>query len=161
MFHPLRPFLFVCTQKHIKVYNLIKQELVKKLLPGAKWISSIDIHPGGDNLIIGTFEKRIHWFDMDLSTKPYKTLRYHKEAIRAVKYHKRYPLFCSGSDDGKVLIFHGMVYNDLVMNPMIVPVKSLDAHEPNGALGCLDVEWHPKQPWVFTCGSDGLIKLFV
>jgi ribosome biogenesis protein ERB1 len=76
LFHPLKPFLFVATQKSIRVYNLVKQTLIKKLLPGAKWISSIDVHPQGDNLIVGTFDKRIHWFDMDLSTKPYKTLRY-------------------------------------------------------------------------------------
>jgi ribosome biogenesis protein ERB1 len=133
---------------------------LKRLIPGAKWISSIDIHPGGDNLIVGTFDKRVFWFDMDLSNKPFKTLRYHKQAVRQVRYHRRYPLFCSASDDGKILIFHGMVYNDLLQNPLIVPVKSIDAHEVTGSLGCLDIEWHPKQPWIFTSGADALIKLY-
>lgn len=144
------------------MYNLAKQELIKKLQPGAKWISSIDIHPAGDNVIIGTYDKRIHWFDMDLSTKPYKTLRYHRAAVRQVKYHPRYPLFGSCSDDGSVLMFHGMVYNDLMQNPLIVPVKTLRAHEisPSG-LGVLDCAWHPTQPWIFSCGSDRTIKLFI
>jgi ribosome biogenesis protein ERB1 len=48
MFHPNRPYLFVCTQRSIRVYNLAKQELVKKLLPGSKLISSVDIHPLGN-----------------------------------------------------------------------------------------------------------------
>ncbi|KAJ1344983.1 hypothetical protein BSLG_000498 [Batrachochytrium salamandrivorans] len=130
LFHPLKPIIFVATQRYIRVYNLAKQELVRKLLPGAKWISSMDIHPGGDNLIVGTYDKRIHWFDMDLSSQPYKTLRFHREAVRQVAFHKRYPLFASSSDDGSVLVFHGMVYNDLMQNPLIVPVKSLKAHKP-------------------------------
>ena len=29
----------------------------------------------GDNLIIGSYDKRLTWFDMDLSSKPYKVLR--------------------------------------------------------------------------------------
>ena len=40
----------------------------------AKWLSPIDVHPGGDNLIIGSYDSRLSWFDLDLSTKPYKTL---------------------------------------------------------------------------------------
>ena len=37
-------------------------------------------------------------------------LRHHKKAIRQVTYHERYPLFASCSDDGTVIICHGMVY---------------------------------------------------
>ena len=29
----------------------------------------------GDNLIVGSYDCRLSWFDLDLSTKPYKTLR--------------------------------------------------------------------------------------
>lgn len=50
------------------------------------------------------------WFDLDLSTKPYKTLRLHSTAIRSVAFHKRYPLFASGSDDRALIVSHGMVY---------------------------------------------------
>lgn len=67
LFHPVRPYLFVAvnsssyrfpcckylvnffflqTQRHVRVYNLLKQELAKKLMTGAKWISSIAVHPG-------------------------------------------------------------------------------------------------------------------
>jgi ribosome biogenesis protein ERB1 len=108
---------------------------MKKLSSGAKWISSMDIHPGGDNVIVGSYDKRLCWFDTDLSTKPYKTLRYHKMALRDVAFHKRYPLFASASDDGTVNLFHGMVYNDLMQNPLLVPVKSLQAHKVTNGLG--------------------------
>lgn len=65
---------------------------------------------GGDNLIVGTYDRKMLWFDLDLSTDPYKTLRLHRNAVRAVAFHKRYPLFASCSDDGSTIISHGMVY---------------------------------------------------
>lgn len=40
------------TQQHIRVYNLVKQELHKKLQANCKYISSIDIHPGGKFLVV-------------------------------------------------------------------------------------------------------------
>lgn len=36
--------------------------------------------------------------------------RHHKKALRAVAFHRHYPLFASGSDDGTVIVCHGMVY---------------------------------------------------
>lgn len=50
------------------------------------------------------------WFDLDLSTKPYQTLRLHGTGVRSVIFHKRYPLFASGSDDRSLIVSHGMVY---------------------------------------------------
>ncbi len=101
-------------------------------MTGAKWISSIAVHPGlirshtsnrfhynlfvvllpsgGDNVLVGTYDRRLFWFDLDLSTKPYQGLRHHGLGIRAVAYHKRYPLFASGSDDCSAIVSHGMVY---------------------------------------------------
>jgi ribosome biogenesis protein ERB1 len=56
-----------------------------------------------------------------------------------------------------------MVFNDLLQNALIVPVKILKAHPPNKAsgLGAMSCKFHPTQPWVFTCGSEGAIKLWV
>lgn len=47
-FHPIRPYFFVATQRSIRIYNLIKQEMTKKLEANSKWISSMAIHPGGN-----------------------------------------------------------------------------------------------------------------
>ncbi|KAL1917638.1 uncharacterized protein VTP21DRAFT_4031 [Calcarisporiella thermophila] len=159
-FHPVKPHFFVATQRYVRVYDLMRQQLIKTLQPGVKWISSVDVHPQGDNVIIGTYDKRLCWFDLDLSAKPYKTLYYHTQAIRSVSFHKRYPLFASSSDDGTVHLFHGMVYGDLMQNPLIVPVKALRAHSRVEGLGVLGVEFHPTQAWIFSCGADGLIKLW-
>ncbi|EGD79514.1 hypothetical protein PTSG_10085 [Salpingoeca rosetta] len=159
-FHPKLPVFFVATKTRVRIYNLQTQMLVKKLMTGVKWVSSMAVHPGGDNVIIGSYDRRLAWFDTDLSTKPYKTLRYHRYALRSVKFHRRYPLFASCSDDGSVHVFHGMVYNDLLQNPLIVPVKILKGHERVKGLGVLDIAFHPRQPWVFSAGADGVIKLY-
>lgn len=159
-FHPIRPFLFVATQRYVRVYNLLKQELTKKLMTNCRWVSSMAVHCGGDNLVIGSYDCKLSWFDLDLSTKPYQTLRHHKKAVRQVSFHKRYPLFASASDDGTVIVCHGMVYNDLLQNPLIVPVKVLHGHKITKDLGVIDCVFHPTQPWVFSSGADGTIRLY-
>ena len=164
-FHPFRPFLFVATQQHVKVFHLVEQKLIKKLLTGCKWISSMDIHPSGDHILVGSYDRRIVWFDLDLSSTPYKTLKFHERAVRAVCYHKRYPLFASCSDDGSLHIFHGTVYKDLERNPMLVPLKVLKGHHGGNIEGdknksVLTLEWHNRQPWIFSGGSDGVINLY-
>ncbi|XP_037330852.2 ribosome biogenesis protein bop1 [Pungitius pungitius] len=159
-FHPVRPYFFVGTQRFVRIYNLVKQEMTKKLQANSKWISSMAVHPGGDHVICGSYDCRLSWFDLDLSTKPYKMLRHHKKAVRAVAYHRLYPLFASASDDGSVIVCHGTVYSDLLQNPLIVPVKVLRGHVITHDLGVLDVTFHPTQPWIFSSGADGTIRLF-
>jgi ribosome biogenesis protein ERB1 len=167
-FHPSKPILFVANQRTIRAYDLSRQLLVKILQPGARWISSFDIHPtssttsGGDNLIVGSYDRRLLWHDVDLSSRPYKTLRYHSKAIRAVKFHPggRYPLFADASDDGSLQIFHGSVTGDMLSNASIVPLKVLRGHKITGQLGILDVDWHPTQPWCVSAGADGTCRLW-
>lgn len=65
---------------------------------------------GGDNILVGTYDRKMLWFDLDLSTKPYQTLRLHGTGVRGVTFHKRYPLFASGADDRSLIVSHGMVY---------------------------------------------------
>lgn len=141
------------------------------------------IHPKGDNLLVSTYDKKMLWFDLDLSTKPYQTIRLHKNAVRSVAYHLRYPLFASASDDQSVIVSHGMVYkyvfskssllfieceltfffpfcSDLLQNPLIVPLKKLQTHKPHDDFGVFGVIWHPTQPWVFSSGADSTIRLY-
>ncbi|KAF2072138.1 hypothetical protein CYY_006536 [Polysphondylium violaceum] len=160
-FHPTKPIFFVADQNIIRVYDLMKQELIKKLITGCRYISSIDIHPGGDNVIMSGYDKKVCWFDLDLSVKPYKVLNYHKLAVRKVIYHPTLPLFASCSDDLSIHIFHGMVYDDLLQNALIVPLKILKTHQSVNDLGVLDIAFHPKQPWIFSSGADSTIRLYI
>ncbi len=158
-FHPSKPILFVATQRHVRVYNLLKQELAKKLNPAAQWISSIAVHPSGDHVLVGAYDKRVCWFDLDLSTSPYRTLRSHKLAVRSVAFHPRLPLFASAADDGTLHIYHGRVYADLLTNALIVPLKILRGHKITDHLGVMGIAFHPTQPWIFSAGADGEIHL--
>ena len=71
-----------------KVFHLIEQKLVKRLLSNCKWLSSLDIHPSGDHVLVGSYDRRVVWFDLDLSSTPYKTLKFHEMAVRNVQFHK-------------------------------------------------------------------------
>lgn len=51
-------------------------------------------------------------------------------------------------------------HSDLLQNPLLVPVKVLKGHVLTRGLGVLDVAFHPTQPWVFSSGADGTIRLF-
>lgn len=55
--------------------------------------------------------------------------RNHKQDMRAAASHKTYPLFATCSEDATAHVFHGMVYSDLLQNPLIVPVKVLRGHQ--------------------------------
>ena len=160
LFHHLKPILFIATKQTIWIFNLQTQAMVKKLLSGVKWYSCLDLHPEGDNLITGSYDRKLNWFDLDLGDKPYNTLRFHQKAIRQVAFHKSYPIFASCSDDGGINIFHGMVYNDLMKNALIVPVKVLKGHKIVDDLGVLDICFHPTQPWIFSAGADHNIILW-
>lgn len=96
------------------MYDLVKQEQVKKLTSPARWISSMAVHPAGDNVLVGTYDRKLLWYDLDLSTTPYQTLRLHSAAVRGVAFHPRYPLFASASDDKSVIVSHGMVYRCVI-----------------------------------------------
>lgn len=160
VFHPTQKMFFVATKKFVQVYDLQKAEVVKKLESGLREISSISIHPGGDNVIVGSKDGKLCWFDTDLSTRPYKMLKNHSKDITSVTFHRRYPLFASSSEDCTAHVFHGMVYADLNQNPLIVPLEILRGHLSSDRRGVLDCKFHPRQPWLFTAGADSVIRLY-
>ncbi|KAG6335304.1 hypothetical protein ID866_3788 [Astraeus odoratus] len=160
LFHPIKPHFFVATQRYVRLYNLMEQKLIKTLMPGIRWISSMDIHPSGDHIIVGGYDKKLCWFDLELSEKPYKVLRYHTRAIRSLHFHPTYPLFASSSDDGSIQVFHSRVYNDLMTDPLIVPLKILRGHSVSDGLGVLQVKWVNRQPWLVSAGADGKVVVW-
>ena len=159
-FHPTLPQFFVATQHHILLYDLKERTKLIQLRPNVQWISSIDVHPTGDHIIAGSYDGRGFWFDKELQTDPYKVLRNHEGAVRDVAFHRRFPLFATCSDDTRIVVFHGQVFDNLLMNPLIVPVKELNGHNKNGVLGVLALVWHPTQPWLISAGADHTIRLW-
>jgi len=167
VFHPLKPYLFVATQRHVRLYDLGAQTLLKTLQPGLRWISDVSVHPGGGHVLVASYDRKVAWFDLELGVQPYKVLRYHARAVRGVAFHPRaartFPLFASVGDDGQAQVFHAKVSTDefaVGAAPLIVPLKVLRGHEVRNGLGVLDVKWHPNQPWLFTAGADGTARLW-
>ena len=60
-FHPTQPLFLVATQNNVRIYNLAKQSLVKKLLAGGGVISSLSVHSSGDHVLVGTEDNRCLW----------------------------------------------------------------------------------------------------
>ena len=68
----------------------------------------------------------------------------------------------SCSDDTSIHVFHNMVYEDYMRNPLIVPVKIIRGYheESKDGYGILSICWHGKLPWIFSGGADGKIFCF-
>lgn len=58
------------------------------------------------------------------------------------------------------LIFLKFFRSDLMRNPMIVPLKVLKGHGVIGDVGVTSILFHPRQPWIFSAGADGIINLY-
>jgi len=160
-FHPRQPWLYVASQQSIRVYDLTTQTQVRKLAAGVRWVSSMELHPTGDHVLVGGFDHRTVWLDTELSDKPFKTLRYHAKTVRRVTFHPALPLMATASDDGAVHIFHARVFNDFTNNPLLVPVKILKGHAVTAdGYGVLDAAYHPTEPWLITAGADGTLRLW-
>jgi ribosome biogenesis protein ERB1 len=130
-------------------------------------VSCLAVHPSGDHVLVGSYDRRVVWFDLDRGGMPFKTLKYHTHALRSVGFHRAYPLMATASDDGTVHVFHATVYSDLSKDPLLVPVKQLvhrakDRAHGSGATNkaALALAFHPTQPWLFSAGSDHNVVLF-
>ncbi|KAL0230401.1 hypothetical protein PCE1_003961 [Barthelona sp. PCE] len=156
-FHPSRPEFFVANRQHVYHFDLEQQRVIRKLKTGCTWISDINVHPSGAQLLVSTFDKQVQWFEIDIQVLPYKSLRQHKKPVRGAQFHPQYPLFSSCDDSGIIQVFHGKVFNDGIKNSLIVPVKVLKTPE-NSPCTCLS--WHPIQPWVAVGAADGCCYLF-
>ncbi|KYF38960.1 putative ribosome biogenesis protein BOP1 [Toxoplasma gondii ARI] len=171
VFHATKPWLIVAYHKGIRIFDLHSnkkvgpkggkhQALVRKLV-GAEAISSIDVHPSGEQIIAGAENRRLYIFDLELSSRVYKIMRSHKGAITCACLHPSFPLMCTASADGTVQIYHFKVFNDLITNPLIVPVRTLRVvEEPQKNGGVLCCMWHPTQPWLVTADRSGQCSLW-
>lgn len=160
-FHPLKPHFYVCTHSNIMIYDLKQQELIRKFVSNLKTIKCISIHPSGADFIVGSLEGQVAWFQADLSEKPYKIMEYHQSKVKSVAFHSNYPLFASATKGGEILVYHSKVFEDFIHDPLIVPLQKLSSiHKKTESYEVNDAVFHPKNPWLFTCGSDKVIRLW-
>jgi ribosome biogenesis protein ERB1 len=133
-FHTNKPYFLVATNSNIFVYNLQKQEMVKKFVSNLNTITNLSLHKGGDNIIAGTKDGKVAFFQIDMSTEPFKILDYHGDKIKGVHFHNSYPLAISSSRNGKLLIYHFNIHEDIIADPVIVPLKSLKTNTANNRI---------------------------
>lgn len=159
-FHPTKPQIFVATDRILRVYDLAKQKLTKKISTSCSGISSISIHPKGEHVLIAGYDRRVYWYDLGLKN-PVKNLKYHRAGVQQIKFHPTRPLFASCGNDGDIQIFHAKVFEDWTNPPRIVPVKTLNCLQPIKGIGVVSLDWHPQQAWVFAAGADHKIYAYL
>ena len=159
-FHPNKPFFIVATNSNIFIYNLQKQELIRKFISNLNTITKISLHKNGNDLIAGDKSGKVAWFQLELSSKPYKLMDYHQDKIKAIDFNNNYPLFLSCSRNGKLLVYYGKVNDEELIDPLIVPLKVLKTNNSNGNNIFTCACFHPKQVWIFSGGEDGKIRLW-
>jgi ribosome biogenesis protein ERB1 len=71
-------------------------------------------------------------YDLDLSSKPFKTMQYHEGGVTSAHFHQLYPLMASASSDGTIHIFHFKVDSEGLSNAVILPLKVLRGHTKKG-----------------------------
>ena len=160
-FHPRQPKIFVANQRAVRVYDMVREKMLLRLHTGCKWIASMQVHPSGDHLALTAYDRKVVWLDLAVPSRdPFKTLRYHKKAVRDCSFHPGYPLLATCSDDGTTHVYHARVTEGGAKPPVLVPVKILRSHSTDkeglGVLGCV---FHPRQPWLFTSGADRVVVL--
>lgn len=57
-----------------------------------------------------------------------------------------------------LIVSEFLTFSDLVQNPEIIPLKILRGQEKQTSVTCC--QFHPVQPWLFSAGTDGTIKLY-
>ena len=157
-FHPTKPHFIVSTSSNIFIYNLQKQELIRKFVSNLSSINKIAVHQEGEDLVAGDKSGKVAWFQLELSSKPYKQMDYHQDKIKSVDFCKDYPLFLSASKNGKLVVYYSKVYNEELKDPLIVPLKVLKADSNKTQF--TSAVFHPEQPWIFCGQSNGIIKMW-
>jgi ribosome biogenesis protein ERB1 len=99
--------------------------MVRKFVSNLNTITHMSVHKGGEDLIVGTKDGKVAWFQLELSEKPFKIMDYHGDKIKNVSFHSDYPLFSSCSKNGKLLLYHATISTDMIKDPVIVPLKVL------------------------------------
>ena len=160
-FHPSKPQFYVCSDSNVLIYDLKQQELVRKFVSNLYPINLITLHPLGADFVCGGLAGKVAWFQSDLSEKPYLQMdQYHETKIKALTFSNNYNLLCSASKEGKILLYYSKVYDDLIHDPLIVPLTTLSSFygvemkEVNGAV------FHPVYPWLLTAGSNKKISVW-
>ena len=108
--------------------------MIKKFVSNLNTITNISLHKGGDNIISGTKDGKVGFFQIDMSTEPLKILDYHGDKIKSVDFHSTYPLAISSSRNGKLLIYHFKTNDDIISDPVIIPLKSIKANKGNNCI---------------------------
>ncbi|KAI0982817.1 hypothetical protein GJ496_003037 [Pomphorhynchus laevis] len=165
-FHPSRALFFISSANSIRCYDLSLGQLMKTFkVGGGVYLSSpFSVHYTGDHLIVGCTDGSVRWFDLEMGTRPYKSLRtLHKTTVQSLSLHNKLPLLATASNDGKIVITHARVYTDLLKEPLIMPVKVFQLpriRDDNCLIPRILMSFHPQYAWILSASSIDTVNEF-
>jgi ribosome biogenesis protein ERB1 len=158
LFHPIKPMIFVCSQRGVRLYNLKTQELEKRFVKGMGTNKSFSLSSDGTSLLVGTNDGKLICFDTDISNRG-KVMAVSTAGVGCITCHNEFSLFATASYDGSVHVFHLSGVSEFTSEPVITPVISVKNGGASILGDCL-VLFHPTQPWLFSQGGNDPIKLY-
>lgn len=88
----------------------------------------MQVHSSGDHILAGSYDKKLLWFDLDSGENAYKRIEIHEKAVRRVKFSRKFKIFASCSDEGKIILQHVEIDEEGFSYPKIIPLKILKSH---------------------------------
>lgn len=168
-FHPLNPWLCIAYTKSVKVFSLQSSrpddesgptrkagQLVKRF-KGGRQMDRLEVHPNGEHLIRACANGRVHWYDFEYASTPYKILEVSDGTMTAVKHHPTLPILAVGCSQGHIQLLHPDVENGLFGEAKITPLVKLSDKVSH----VTSLTWHPKHHWLAAGYSNGKVAMWI
>lgn len=85
----------------------------------------------------------------------------HDKAVRKVTFSKKFKLFASCSDEGKIIVQHVEIDSEGFSYPKIVPLKVLASHQRNKlGFSVFDISFMNLKYWLVSAGNKGQVNFF-
>lgn len=159
-FNPRLPQMLVMTRIYLYVYDLKKQERVKRLITGSQTLSCLATHPTGTHLLLGSGDHMLYWYDLEWKDLPYRKMKVHAGAVNACRFSAHFKLFASAGDDGAVVVQYARVDEVGFDSPLICPLKTLRGHKVVRNTGVTDLQFVGPTHWIVSVGYDGNVLVW-
>ena len=151
IFHPCKPFILVASMKFMVIYDLKIQQVLRKFAFESTRITTLDVHPQGDYILVGCDNGKLYWYNIEQSSKAERALSFSCGVI-SVEFHMIYPFFSLELNDSSVQIFSFFIA-DVLSNVAIRPLKIMKDSRSKVFSACSNCVLHPAQPWLFRAGG--------
>lgn len=159
-FSPKFAQLLVMTRTYLYVYDLKKQERVKRLISGSQGLACMAVHASGTQVLVGAKDQHLLWYDLEWKDLPLRKMKVHSGGVNSCCFSSHYRLFASAGDDGAVVVQFLKLDESGIESPAVFPLKTLRGHKVVHSTGVTDVQFVGSTHWLVSVGHDGGILVW-